>query len=64
MGVFRVTGSAAANEASIRFNTSTEFSYIVLRFKDPFRAANIRAGVKIMDIIGTLVEDSGSDIRQ
>ena len=64
LGVFRVTGSAAANEASIRFNTSTEFSYIVLRFKDPFRAANIRAGIKIMDIIGTLVEDSGSDIRQ
>lgn len=64
LGVFRVTGSAAANEASIRFNTSTEFSYVVLRFKDPFRAANIRAGVKIMDIIGTLVEDSGSDIRQ
>lgn len=64
LGVFRINSSADANKAKVKFDTSTEFSYSVLRFKDSFRAANIRAGVKIMDIIGTLVEDSGSDIKQ
>ena len=52
-----------ANIANIKFATATEYAIILLRFNTALRPENIRANIKIMDIIGNLSEDDMSKIK-
>ncbi len=60
--LFKIGGKTNSS-AMVKFEAPTEYAIIVLRFNTALRAENIRANIKIMDIIGTLSENQISKIK-
>ena len=56
-------GGAKSSSAMVKFGVPTEYAIMVLRFNTALRAENIRANIKIMDIVGTLSENQISKIK-
>lgn len=64
MATYWITGSATSGDATLTYNTSTEYSYVAFRFAEAFVPGNIKAGVKIMDMIGTLIEQVDGNVKE
>lgn len=61
--LFKVNENVNTNIANIKFTTATEYAIMLLRFNTSLRPENIRANIKIMDIIGNLSGDDMSKVK-